>query len=205
MIIRSVNDWNKETRILTNQLCQVELSLDPDYKIGQPGPEPYDLVLNPDEAMPSDDWYTTVRIRVRMPHRRYRLALVCDTYGSVKLDRFAVLQGTVLSIVHGFAITRFDLEAGQAVSEIRLDTYLPNYSFYPIPGGYVLHGEGELTMFSEDWEKKWCFESRDIFFTPNDALPVEIREDRIVVRDFMGGYFELDFQGNVLMEGSYPL
>ena len=60
-------------------------------------------------------------------------------------------------------------------------------------------------MYSEDWEKKWFFVSRDIFFTPNDAPPVEIRKDRIVVRDFMGGYFELDFQGNVLMEGSYPL
>ena len=190
---------------LTNELCRVELSLDPEYKIGQSGPEPYDLVLDPDEAKPSDDWYTTVRIRVRIPGRSYCLALVCDTYGSVEMDRFAVLQGTVLSIVHGFTITRFDLAAGQVVSEIQPDTYLPNYAFYPIPGGSVLHGEDQLTMYSEDWEKKWFFVSRDIFFTPNDASPVEIRKDRIVVRDFMGGYFELDFQGNVLMEGSYPV
>ena len=59
----------------------------------------------------------------------------------------------------------------------------------------------EIYRISSDLEVVWQFSARDIFVRYQGEEPAfEMKQDRICLIDFLDNYYEIDYDGNVLLD-----
>lgn len=72
-----------------------------------------------------------------------------------------------------------------------------NFKIYKINGGYLTHGELNITKISPNGEKLWEFSGADIWVSVDEGEEVVIFEkDYILLRDFTGDKYKIDYNGN---------
>jgi len=72
---------------------------------------------------------------------------------------------------------------------------------YSCGEGYLLHGELEIIRLSKELTSLWAFLGNDIFVSRSgDKNALEMKPDRICVRDWRGGCYEIDYDGKLLAE-----
>lgn len=64
----------------------------------------------------------------------------------------------------------------------------------------IIYGEQEISCIDESFNIMWSFSARDIFVRQDNKHAIELHEDEIVVCDWMGWQYRLDYQGNLLEE-----
>ena len=68
---------------------------------------------------------------------------------------------------------------------------------------FILYGEVEIYRVDRNLEVKWIFSARDIFVRyEGDEPAFEMKEDRICLYDFINHYYEIDYDGKLLVEKS---
>lgn len=50
-----------------------------------------------------------------------------------------------------------------------------------------------------NFETSWVFSGSEIFMTMDDHAPFEMSNDRIILRDWDNNYYEVDYNGNLLV------
>lgn len=82
----------------------------------------------------------------------------------------------------------------------QLETLGENFEIHDVPAGFLIFGELEIAMLDGSLDTMWSFSGPDAFFGNNNGPAFALNEDRIVLNDFLGDHFELDFDGNLVVE-----
>ena len=83
--------------------------------------------------------------------------------------------------------------------KIERHAFGPIFAAYEYEGDYILYGEVDIYRVDKDLNEKWRFFGEDIFITGSGEEGFLMKEDRICLWDFMGKYYELDYNGNELV------
>lgn len=109
----------------------------------------------------------------------------------------AVLEGDKLTMVLFDAIVVIDLEMGMIVRRVECENAGGLWEIHAIPGGYLLHGEGEIFRYDRELNRVWEFRGRDIL-AGKHAFWLE--GDTVHCRDWAGWHYTLDLNGRLLAE-----
>ena len=180
---------------LENDHCEIEITIDNTHDTESSLSKKYDIVINVNDRSLCD-YYKVYSIRIRLPFREYSVAMIGDYNCSD--NNCAVIDNDILTVLQGWEITQFDIRTAQVTRTVKVDSWAPNFEIFRIKTGYLIYGETDITLLNQDLEKQWSFMGRDIFVSPSDKNPFEIKSDRICIYDFEDNYYELDFQGNVI-------
>ena len=82
----------------------------------------------------------------------------------------------------------------------QLETLGENFEIHDVPAGFLIFGELEIAMLDGSLDTMWSFSGPDVFFGNNNGPAFALNEDRVVLNDFLGDHFELDFDGNLVVE-----
>lgn len=116
-----------------------------------------------------NDYYSVLAVEIDKFYEKTKIALIGDYY-SYDTD-CAFLENNTLTIMQNNTFT----------------------------DGYVVYGELSVVKLNKDYEKEWEFSGKDIFITQNGKEPFELCNDRIKLYDWLGNYYELDRNGNLLI------
>ena len=194
--------FNKETKYtimmrLENRFCKIQIELDDTYVIGSPNNRDYDITFNPGKYR-VDENYNVFRIRVDLRDREYTIALIGDCQSWV--ENCAVLEDAKLTVLQGWQIIQVDVCSGLLIQSATIDSMGCNYELYKVRENYLIYGEIDITMLNASFQKLWYFSGHDIFACATDKKAFEIKEEKICLYDFEETYYELDYDGNVILE-----
>ncbi len=111
-----------------------------------------------------------------------------------------MLDDEVLTVIQDNRVVRLDLHNRTVIATYDTDLYGCAFGLYSTPDGYFIHGELEVARYDKDFNKKWGFSGRDIFVSPNNKQAFQLLEDRVCLYDFEDNYYELDYNGNQLLD-----
>ena len=179
-----------------NSRTNVNVSIDMDFVFGA-SESKYDLVYNPDDYS-TNGLYKVLSVTLENETETKKIAMIGDYLSSNEKcivqeeDRLILLQNDVLNVI--------DLQTGALKEHIILDNMGCNFEIYAVKDGYVIYGEEEISMLDRQFRKKWGFCGRDIFISISGRTPFELRKRKIKLSDFHDNYYEIDYNGNVLVE-----
>ena len=148
----------------------------------------YDVVINPSDVV-DKGFYKTFCVAVQTSDKEYRIALVGSYYSFD--GHCAVLDNDVLTVLQNDYILQIDLTDGSLINSIKIGDLI-YYEIYRVPNKYIVYGELEILGLNDCFEQEWSFGVRDII------TQFEIDGERIRLRDFEKGYYEIDLQGRLI-------
>lgn len=181
---------------LENQKCHVEIKIDETYTVDSADNHPYDVVLNPCHYK-HNDLCKTFSIYVDSFSSELHIALIGHFY-SYDFD-CAILDNDILTVLQDKTITQIRVTNGSLVRHIKFDCFGCNFGIYKVQKGYIIYGEIEITMLDFDFIKIWSFSGKDVFVSISRKDSFELKENSICVYDFEDNYYELDFDGNLMV------
>lgn len=183
---------------LENELCSIDITIDPVYTLSSSGNKQYDLEWNPENLHGDHDHNTTFAIQISSPTRVLNIALVGDlnSYDT----NCAVLDGNVLTVMQDNTISQISTENGGLLLHKEFACQGCTFGLYRVSKGYVIYGEEEILMLNQEFDKLWGFTSRDIFVSCTRGEAFAVDECSIRVYNWFDDYFELDFTGKVIHE-----
>lgn len=179
-----------------NEKCCIEIKEDKTYIINSSYNLNYDLILNPENYC-GDDYYKVLSIKIDLFSKKLYIALI-GSYFSSDFDDCAILDNDILTVLQGNTITQIKITDGSMVRHIKFDDEL-YFEIHKIKEGYIIYGELEIIMLDFDFIKKWSFAGEDIFISISGKIPFKLKEDRICLYDFLDNYYEIDFNGNLIV------
>lgn len=182
--------------ILENEKCHIEIRIDKTYTVGSADNRHYDVTLNPGHHQ-RNDMPRTLSIHIDLFSRDFHIALI-GPFHSYDSD-CAILDDEILTVLQGNMITQIKITDASIVRNIMLDCFGCNFAIYKVNRGYIIYGEIEITMLDFEFKKKWSFSGKDIFVSISDKEPFAIREKTICLCDFENNYYEIDFDGKLIM------
>ncbi len=72
------------------------------------------------------------------------------------------------------------------------------FQVFKLDGEYIIHGECEISRIDAEGKTKWQFGGENIFVAMGDERGIQIFSDHIVLRDFGGRTYKIDFMGEML-------
>lgn len=72
------------------------------------------------------------------------------------------------------------------------------FQIFQLQDDYLIHGEIEISRVDKNGNIKWHFSGADIFVSPNGSEEFKLDGNRILLNDFSGNSYILDFAGKVL-------
>lgn len=180
--------------ILENEHCRIEITTDVDY-VTASSQDRYDLNLNPGNY-DLDYLSKTFSIHVNLSNVEYRIALT----GSYLADdaQCAVLEGDILSVLQGEAITRIHIRNRTLLQYLEFDIFGGGFSLFKVDQGYLIHGESQIIMLDFDFQKKWDYSGRDIFVTQTNEPAFKMCSDAIHLQDFEGNKYVINYEGETI-------
>ncbi len=135
-----------------------------------------------------------------------------DLYGDIKkillvasyhtpIDAFVALHEDGLFFMLNDVLCIFDPVALEITQKATISPLGTMFEVHPFGKDYILYGEIEIYRISEDLKEKWSFSAADIFVRCGSNEPAfEMKNDRICLYDFLGNYYEIDYDGNIITE-----
>lgn len=179
-----------------NEKINVNVTIDMRFVFGS-SEQQYDIVYNP-EAYNANRLFKVLCVAIEIGTETKRIAMIGDYLASdencliQENDRLIILQNDALNII--------ELQTGELMDHIILDNIGCNFEIFSVEDGYVIYGEEEITMLDKQFHKKWGFSGRDIFISISGRTPFELGKRKIKLNDFLDTYYEVDFDGNLLVE-----
>lgn len=182
--------------VLTNDRYKIDIQIDSNFRYNSSDNSCYDFVYDPQNMLLSD-FYRAFSITVERENKNLKIALVGDYY--ICDDNCAVLDGTVLTVLLNDFVCKIDLEAACIIDVVIIDDFGCNIGLYMVHSGFIIHGEIVVRMLDFDLKQLWEFCGKDIFVSVTDKKPFELSDDRIKLYDFEDNYYELDYNGHLLI------
>ena len=133
---------------------------------------------------------------IRDSSRERRIALVGSLF--IYEEHCAVLEGDVLTILQNNRLVRIDLQTAQVSQIVMIEAFGGNYEIHKLPHGYLVYGECQITFYDEHLTLTWDFSGNDIFASLSEKPAFSLKPDTILLYDFEGTLYELDFNGQLL-------
>lgn len=182
--------------ILSNELCDITITLDETYSVESSDNKMYDIELNPDNFKHSD-FSHAFSIHVDLHDRKMDIALVGSGYSSV--SDCAVLEENVLTIMQDKSISQIDITSGKLLLFKKFECMGTTCGIYAIKDGFIVWGEIEIIRLDSSFDRVWAFSGKDIFVSQTSTIPFSISENRIKLYDWENNYYELDFDGKRIL------
>ena len=94
----------------------------------------------------------------------------------------------------------FSPESTSITKQIQINPMGVMYEVHSLEDDYILYGETEIYRISQELAVKWDFSGRDIFVRYQGNEPAFLmKQDRICLYDFEDNYYEIDFDGNIII------
>ena len=182
---------------IKNTLCTILITSDALFPSGDNNSTgKYDIIYNP-HGYKETDYFNVFSISISLKDRGYSIALIGD--GNSYDTDCAVLDDTTLTVLQGWDVIQFNIESAQIVKRSALDSMGCNFGIFALNGGYLIYGETDITMLNHDLRRMWSFSGYDIFVSITNKPAFEIKADRICLYDFYDNYYEIDFDGKVIV------
>ena len=139
---------------LQNDLCTVQISIDPTYTVQSADNKHYDRMLNP-EDYGRNDFYKTFSIHIESCSNEIDIALVGSFYSYV-FD-CALLENDVLTVMQNDVILQLSIEDGLLLRRRKFNCLGCNFGLYRVADRYLIYGEIEIVMLDFDFNKIWEF------------------------------------------------
>ena len=111
-----------------------------------------------------------------------------------------LLEGEVLTVLKYTRVFQFQVSGGELINVQTLEVEDCPFGLYSVLAGYIVHGELEIAMYDKQFRLKWRFSGRDIFASSTDKQVFRMLEDRICLFDFWDNYYEIDYNGKLLLD-----
>ena len=181
---------------LENDKYIVNIAVDTTYTIDSADNKPYDLVFNPSN-MKHNDYSKTLCIEVVFHEQAKTMALIGGLY--CYDSDCAILEEDILTVLQNNMITQINLSTDTLVQYKVLDTIGCNFGIYQKSNYYIIYGEIEIIRLNQKFDKVWAFSGADIFVSQNGEYPFAMVDDKIMLNDWNGTYYEIDLNGNLIM------
>ena len=146
--------------IFKNKICTIEIARDNTCNINTINKGNYDIVYNLDEYN-QDEYYAIISVKVNLYYDNFKIALIggaVDTNNNI-----SILEENMLIVLQNDMIIKINVLDGSIILHKHLYSYGENFEIYKIKNGYIIYGEGEITMLDKKFEVKWTFSGSDIF------------------------------------------
>ena len=143
------------------------------------------------------DCYSTFHIHVDLFNERLDIALIGNYY-SYDYD-CAILDEKILTIMQNNIIMKINVENGKLIFYKKIECFGCNFALYRVKDGYIIYGEIEIIMLDTNFEKKWKFCGRDIFVSASREKIFELCENHIKLYDWDDNYYEIDYDGKLIL------
>ena len=95
----------------------------------------------------------------------------------------------------------FNPATGRIDMKKRIDPIGTMFEAHAYGSDFILYGELFIFRISSNLDVKWVFAARDIFVRQSlDEPAFLMKEDRICLYDFYDNYYEIDYDGNLLID-----
>lgn len=74
------------------------------------------------------------------------------------------------------------------------------FKIYKQQDDYIIHGELQITKLNKDGQIKWEFSGADIFVSIDNEEEFELENDGILLTDFAGVKYKIDFNGKLIWD-----
>lgn len=181
---------------IKNKICKLNISIKNEFSFGDPKNKQYDVILNPDNY-DSEDYVKAFIFDVDFYGHIKKIALV--VFATEPEGNIAVLKNDVLTLLQNERFLRIDLSEGYIIEEKSFEILGSVFETREFENDYIVYGEIEIARFDKLFNKLWSFSGKDIFVSNSDKKAFEISDNRIKLYDFEGNYYEIDFDGKVLV------
>ena len=157
----------------------------------------YDIVFDPTESE-NLSFDIIISVNVESDDSAYSVGLIGSPQSEI--DECAILEENILTVLMCWNVLQLDLTSAKIVKAAELTSMGCNFSIHKVNENYLIYGETDVTMLGPDLSEKWSFSGQDIFISISGKKEFEIKEDRICLYDFEDHYYELDFEGKLMIE-----
>lgn len=190
---------------LENEKFRVTIEEDPCYTIDSADNKPYDVVWNP-MGLKKRDYSRAIAVEVWWEecweeHSYRGLLLTIDPLYHFWGEDWAVLTKDRLTVLWDKGLIQLDLSSRELMFCKSLIDLGCARAILPCPegvGGYVIYNELDVLKLDSDFGVEW--RSADMEPLHADAfVSIAMTEERILLDDWEGNRYELDYQGNILL------
>ena len=166
----------------------------PDYNENSTDNLPYDDVIDFD-----DGFNKTIAAEISDGIDTRKIALIVPYY--TPHEGFALPMGDKVFLMLNDILCVFDPETGKAEKETHIDPMGTMFGAYAYGDDFILYGEIEIYRIDRDFKIKWRFFARDIFVRCDGGDPAfQMKADRICLYDFLDNYYEIDYDGKIILD-----
>lgn len=186
--------------IVNNAPFYIEVSEDNDYSLNSTDNiHSYDVILNPENRR-RDDFHKKISIKTEDKSA----LLIC---GYCSYSDNVLFVDNLLVIMCENIIYKIDVEKMEIVfRKVMYDmsencpVCISTFEIHKIQNGYIVYGEMEILKLDDDFNVLNMFMGKDIFVTVDGSSAFEMNENGIVVRDFIGNIYYLDYNCKLIKE-----
>lgn len=175
--------------LLYNHICEINITEDNTYTVDSEDNKSYDIIMNP-RNYKHNDRYKAFAIYIDLFCRQISIILIGSIYAQD--TDCAVLEENILTVLQNDTIVQINIEDASVINYKQFECVGCNYGIYKVKQGYLVHGEIEIIMLTDEFNEIWSFFGRDIF------MSLEVCENSIKLTDFENNYYEIDFNGREL-------
>lgn len=177
---------------LSNELCNIQITVDETYSVESTDNRHYDIELNPN-GYGHDDLYKVFSIHIDLYDRELDIALVGSFYAPIA--DCAVLNNNILTVLQNHSISQIDITNGTLCLFKKIECFGTTFGIYEIKDGYIIWGEIDIIRLNSSFEQLWVFGGKDIFVSQTGKQAFRIDGQKIILNDWEDNYYELDFEG----------
>lgn len=165
-----------------------------EYSFNSTDNKPYDKII----AVEESDFHTCIEIEVKH-NMEIRTALIIASYHT-QLNSVAALHKDGLFMMLNEVLCIFNPDTLSIDKQIEINPIGTMFEVHPFGEDYILYGELEIYRISSGLNVEWEFSGRDIFVKYAGDEPAFImEEDKICLYDFQDNYYEIDYDGKVIV------
>ena len=167
----------------------------PTYSFNSADNKYYDKVI----SIETTDFNKCIEIEINKVESTKTILLVVPYY--TPIGSCVVVNTNGLFLMLDSVICILNLETLEISKQEELNTMGTMFEAHSYEADYILYGEMEIYRISSDLEVVWQFSARDTFVRYQGEEPAfEMKQDRICLIDFLDNYYEIDYDGNVLLD-----
>ena len=128
---------------------QIWINEDEEFDVNSSIHKKYNYIYNPNDYTDAD-YIKTFSIIIKYRDNKTRIALVGDLHSSV--EGCAIITGNQLLVLQNDTLSVIDMETGQLLRFVKIETFGCNFSIHSIETGYIIYGEIDILKLEETRE-----------------------------------------------------
>lgn len=174
---------------------EILIRIAPPYSFDSNDNKPYDKVI----VVEKSDYHICLEIEVKHNMEIKTALLIASHY--TMINSFSALHEDGLFMMLNEVLCIFNPQTLSIDKQIEIKPLGTMFEVHPFGDDYILYGELEIYRISSDLNVEWTFSGRDIFvkYTGNEPAFI-MKEDRICVYDFEDNYYEIDYDGKLILD-----